>query len=89
MKVEERLIIITHENSFEFQYKFSYDEEDNQIYFELNLDDSKHPWYNRLFRRIGFIFGVQTKFSKLNEIMIKYEDTLKIKEFISKIGKKK
>jgi hypothetical protein len=62
---------------------FDYFEEDGELYLTIHLSESRGFW-KRLWYGLKYAFGYQSRFGAWDEIVIRWEDTPKIRALMEK-----
>lgn len=68
----------------EHSFIFMYDEDDNELYFEVHLSNYL-PFYKRVIQGFRYMFGYKSKYGNFDSVIIKPEDADKLINYLKKL----
>lgn len=71
-------------NSYEHQFIFLYDEEDNELFLSVHLSTYLNFW-KRLWYAAKYVFGYKSRFGEFDNTIVRYEDLNRLKEYANKV----
>lgn len=83
--MKDREIFVCECESFEHQYCFWYDEDDNELFFYPHLYFSSNNWFERLIGKIRYLFGYKSFYGAWDAVLINPDDAAKIRVFLDKL----